>query len=182
MTKTSLLIFHPNLSVSMANKSMRAAADRLEGIESVDMTALYEDGIIDIDAEVDRLLSSDRLILQFPLMWYSTPHLLKIWQNLVLTRMFYSKPEEGEQLRDMPVMLGVTVGNVPEAYGPAGSNMFPLVDLLNPLRATAHRCGWRWGKPFELYCANRLPIEDLEVAAVTYAAAIEEWANGSGAA
>ena len=46
---------------------------------------------IDVDAEVARLLRVERLILQFPINWYSAPPLLKAGQDHVLTRMYYTK-------------------------------------------------------------------------------------------
>jgi putative NADPH-quinone reductase len=53
-------------------------------------------------------------VLQFPIQWYSTPPLLKTWQDTVLTRKFYIHPTEaGERLRDVPVMVAATAGNKP---------------------------------------------------------------------
>jgi hypothetical protein len=81
MTKTLILIFPPDLNRSKANATIAAAAVDLPGVEVVDMQALYPSGQIDVDAEVQRLLSADRLVLQFPVQWYSTPPLLKAWQE-----------------------------------------------------------------------------------------------------
>ena len=43
---------------------------------------------IDIDAEQQRLLDHDVIIFQCPLFWYSTPSLVKEWQDLVLEHGF----------------------------------------------------------------------------------------------
>jgi glutathione-regulated potassium-efflux system ancillary protein KefG len=64
---------------------------------------------------------------------------------------------------------------VPDAYRPGGRNMFPMIELLAPLRATAHRCGLVWADPFVLYQADKLAPEALENAAAGYAAALEAW-------
>ena len=179
MTKTLILLFHRDLSQSRANATLVTAAGRLPGVETVDMQAIYPAGIDifrDGKAEAARLLAADRIVLQCPIQWYSTPALLKAWQDAVLTRMFYLAYEtEGRLLEGTPLMLAVTAGNVPEAYKPGGRNMFPMIELLAPLRATAHRCGLPWGEPFILYQADKLPQAALDAAAADYATALEHW-------
>ena len=178
-TKTLILLFHRDLSQSKANAALTQAAATLSGVEIVDMQALYPDGIDmfrDGEHEARRLLDADRIVLQFPIQWYSTPALLKAWQDAVLTRMFYIAYEtEGRHLEGTPLMLAATAGNVPDAYRPDGRNMFPMIDLLAPLRATANRCGLPWAEPFVLYEADRLPQEALDAATADYVAALEGW-------
>lgn len=179
MTKTLILLFHRDLSRSKANAALSAAAAGVPGVEVVDMQALYPDGIDlvrDGAREAARLLAADRIVLQFPIQWYSTPALLKAWQDAVLTRMFYLAYEaEGRALEGTPLMLAATAGNVPDAYRPGGRNMFAMIDLLAPLRATAHRCGLPWSDPFIVYEADRLRSDALEAAAADYAATLEDW-------
>lgn len=177
MSKTLILLFHPNLSRSKANAALARTAADLPGIEIVDMQALYPAGHIDdVEAEVLRLLSADRLVLQFPVQWYSTPPLLKVWQDSVLSRMFYIAYEtEGRLLEGTPLLVAATAGNVPEAYASAGVNLFPLADLLNPLRATANRCGLPWTHPFLVYAAERLDPEALVLTGRRYAERLMQW-------
>lgn len=179
MTRTLVLLFHPDLGRSRANVVLAKAAAALPGVQVVDMQAACPDGLDlyrDGEAEAARLLAADRIVLQFPVQWYSTPPLLKAWQDAVLTRMFYIAYEaEGRRLEGTPLMIAATAGNVPEAYSPGGSNMFPMIDLFAPLRATAHRCGLDWAKPFILYRADKLSDEDLAAAAAAYAARLTRW-------
>jgi glutathione-regulated potassium-efflux system ancillary protein KefG len=179
MTKTLILLFHRDLSHSKANAALVAAAAKLPDVEIVDMQAAYPNGVDmfrDGEREAVRLLSADRIVLQFPIQWYSTPPLMKAWQDAALTRMFYLAYEaEGRLLEGKPLMLAATAGNVPEAYCPGGSNMFRMIDLLAPLRATAHRCGLVWGEPFVVYRADKLSPEALEAAAADYASALKGW-------
>src|SRR5690606_12806723 len=115
----------------------------LPGISVVDLYGVYPSDQVDTALETQRLLSAKRLVLQFPVQWYSTPALLKTWQDSVLTRMYYSAYEtEGRRLEGMPIMIAATAGNTPEAYSENGANGFALEQLLQPLRATAHRCQW----------------------------------------
>ena len=171
---TLILYFHPEHERSKTNKAMAEAAGALEGVTLVNMGALYPDArAIDVEAEVQRLLSADRLVLQFPIHWYLPPPLLSAWQNVVLTRMFYIKAEEeGARIKDMSILVAATAGNTPEAYSPEGANLFALRDLLKPLHASAHRCGLAWQDPFLVYRANRLDEEGRAEAAAAYAARI----------
>lgn len=183
MTKTLILLFHPDLVHSKANVALAAAAAKLPGVEVVDMPAIYPDGIDlskDGEREALRLLESDRIVLQFPIQWYSTPPLLKAWQDAVLTRMFYIAYEsEGRMLEGTPLMVAATAGNVSDAYRIGGRNMFTMNALFAPLQATAHRCGLPWAEPFVLYQADKLSAEALDAAAVEYAAALKRWIAGS---
>jgi glutathione-regulated potassium-efflux system ancillary protein KefG len=161
MARTCILVFHPDLATSTANAAMAGAAEPLPDTAVIDMTSLYPTGEFDRDAEVDRLLSAGRIVLQFPVQWYATPPLLKAWQDAVLTRMFYLRYEqEGRQIAGKPLLVAATAGNTPEAYSASGVNLFPLGELLRPLEATAHRCGLVWQPPFLVYRANRLTAED----------------------
>ncbi|MCV5747032.1 NAD(P)H-dependent oxidoreductase, partial [Escherichia coli] len=50
----------------------------------VDLYGEYPRFNINIDREQQRLREHDVVIFQFPLYWYSTPAILKEWQDLVL--------------------------------------------------------------------------------------------------
>ncbi|GAB2183796.1 NAD(P)H-dependent oxidoreductase [Roseibium sp. LAB1] len=179
MSNTLVLLFHPDLKQSKANAALAIAAANVDGVNVVDMQAAYPQGLDlfrDGEREAARLLEADRIVLQFPVQWYSTPPLLKAWQDAVLTRMFYiAYEEEGHRLGGTPLMLAATAGNVPEAYGPTGANGFTMDALFAPLRATAHRCGLVWSEPFLLYRANKLSPVELELAAAGYAEALTKW-------
>ncbi|MBS7700882.1 MULTISPECIES: NAD(P)H-dependent oxidoreductase [unclassified Chelatococcus] len=174
--KTLVLMFHPDVNRSRANKALSHAAAALEGVTVADVRADYPDGRIDTDAEVERLLGAQRIVLQFPIQWYSTPPLLKAWQDVVLTRMFYMNYQnEGRLLEGRPLLVAATAGNKASTYAETGSNLCPLEALLSPLRVTAHRCGLAWADPFLLYEANTLPTTALAEAAADYATRLRTW-------
>ncbi|MFC0407342.1 NAD(P)H-dependent oxidoreductase [Roseomonas elaeocarpi] len=170
MTKTLILLCHPDYAASRANKALAGAASALPDVEVVHLDALYPGGRIDAEAEVARLLAARRIVLQFPVQWYSTPPLLKLWQDVVLTRMFYINAEtEGARLAGRPLLVAATAGNRPEAYAASGPNLFPLPELLRPLHATAHRCGLAWQEPFLVFGARTASDDTLAGAATAYA-------------
>ncbi len=175
MTQTLILLFHPDYRSSRANRALAETAGSRPGTSVIDMQALYPDGQVDAEAEAARLLSAERIVLQFPVQWYSTPPLLKAWQDAVLTRMFYIHYEaEGAKLAGRPLLIAATAGNIPEAYTPSGANLFSLGDLLKPLQASAHRCALAWHEPFLIYDARRADTEALEAAAEHYAARLAQ--------
>ena len=182
MSQTLILLFHPDPSHSRANAALAKAASVLPDTQVVDMHALYPGGQVDMfrdgPAEVARLLAADRIVLLFPVMWYSTPPLLKAWQDAVLTRMFYVHPEtEGRGLEGKSLMVATTAGNVLEAYRPGGRNLFTMEALMAPLMATANRCGLTWTAPFVVYQADKLTDEALAAAAGEFQQALQDWAS-----
>ena len=184
MNKTLVLVFHPDLSQSRANAALAERARALSGVEVVNMQATYPTGIDmrrDGEREAKRLLEAERIVLQFPIQWYSTPPLLKAWEDAVLTRMFYIAYEaEGRLLEGTPLMVAGTAGNSAEAYRPGGANMFAIADMFTPLRATANRCGLIWTEPFVVYRADKLSADEIENAGENYAAALTNWIVNSG--
>ena len=54
----------------------------MEGVTFVDLYAEYPRFEIDVDREQARLLAHDVIVFQNPLFWYSTPAILKEWQDL----------------------------------------------------------------------------------------------------
>lgn len=170
MPKTLILIFHPDFSHSRANRALAETAARAADTETFDVQSAYPDAKINIDREVERLLAADRIVFQFPIQWYSAPPIFQAWQNAVLTQMFYINYEtEGRLLEGKQLLVAVTAGNTPTAYTPQGANLLPLREILNPLRATANRCGLQWSEPFIFYEAMKATDEQLQAGSQRYA-------------
>ena len=173
VSETLVMLFHPNFAQSRAN---RALVEGLRGLNQVELIDYYAEGQFDSQREVDRLLKAKRLIWQFPLQWYSTPSLMKEWQDQVLTRMVYLKyAEEGSRLLGKPLAVVATAGNLRDAYRSDGSNLFPLEQLLRPLEVTAHRCGLKWRPPHLIYRAHQMQSDELESAVRAYREYVQNW-------
>lgn len=177
MTRTLILVFHPDLARSRANAALARAAAAEPGVDVIDLQALYPDGL-DMSRhgadEAARLLSADRIVLQFPVQWYAAPPLLKSWQNAVLTRMFYVHADtEGDELIGTPLMVAATAGNTPDAYGRGGANHFTMDELMAPLKAMALRCGLPWHSPHVVFRADKLDSAALDAAGNGYVRALE---------
>lgn len=187
MTKTLILVFHRDLTQSKANAALANAAASVDGTEIVHMQTRYPDGNIDMFTDADRdaqmLLDADRIVLQFPIQWYSTPALLKAWQDAVLTRMYYVFAEtEGDQLVGTPLLVAATAGNVPAAYTRDGQNHYSVDEILTPLKATAYRCGLPWHDPYIVFTADKLDDAGLAAAADGYTALLRTFIAATPAA
>lgn len=68
--KTVINLFHPHFDQSRVNKALIRGLD-----SSITVRNLYDhypDFKIDVDGEQRVLTNYDRVILQFPMLWYST--------------------------------------------------------------------------------------------------------------
>lgn len=157
-SKVLLLFAHPSLDRSEVNVDLLKASRNLEGVTVVDLYAEYPDYRIDIEREQQRLRDHDALVFMFPLYWYSTPALLKEWQDLVLEYGF-AYGAEGNALRDKLFMCAITAGGSESAYRAEGYNHFTLRQLLTPLEQTANLVGMRFLPPYALF-GSRTALEE----------------------
>lgn len=132
------------------NTKLLQASRKIGEITVVDLYGEYPDYRIDIEREQQRLRGHDVLVFMFPLYWYSTPALLKEWQDLVLEYDFaYST--EGTALHGKLFVCAITAGGGEQAYQTDGYNHFTLRQLLAPLEQTASLIGMRYLAPFALF-------------------------------
>jgi len=148
-----VLFAHPSLTRSEANRPLLAAARALDGVTCVDLYAEYPAFEIDIDREQQRLRAHDVVCFQHPLYWYSTPAILKEWQDLVLEHGF-AYGAGGTALHGKLFFSACTAGGPEAAYCAEGYNHFTIRELLQPLEQTAYLCGMTYLPPFALFGAR----------------------------
>lgn len=148
-----LLFAHPSIDRSEVNVELLAASQATPGVTVVDLYREYPNLQIEIDREQRRLLSHDVIVFMFPLYWYSTPSLLKEWQDLVLEYGF-AYGEGGEALQGKVMLCSLTAGGPEDAYCTQGCNGYSLRELLRPLEQTARLCGMHFLAPFALFGAR----------------------------
>ena len=156
MAKLIVYYAHPGHKHSHVNKFMARAAEALDGISFVDLYRDYPRFDIDTDREQQRLLDHDVFLFQFPLFWYSTPSILKEWQDLVLEHGF-AYGSGGDRLAGKRMMLAITAAGPEDAYSPGGYQHYPLRDFLRPLEQTARLCSMRFAAPYVLYSSLKAP-------------------------
>ena len=154
LTRRVLILFaHPSLDRSEVNYPMLEAAQGLRGVTLVDLYAEYPDYQIDIDREQRRLVEHDVIVFQHPLYWYSTPALLKEWQDLVLEDGFAYGPE-GRALHGKIFFCALTAGGREAAYRGEGYRHYTIRELLHPLEQMARLCGMIYLPSFALFGAR----------------------------
>ncbi|WP_120946070.1 MULTISPECIES: NAD(P)H-dependent oxidoreductase [Helicobacter] len=165
---TLVVLAHPDLAHSRVNKALKEAIANTE-VEISDLYALYPDFNIDVQAEQAKLLKAQKVVLQFPMFWYSSPPLLKKYFDNVLTYGF-AYGSKGEALAGKAFALAISLGAREEDL----SGEFSLERILTPFKATAHFVQMRYSKPFVIYNTARLDGVDLQVQAQAYQA----WLKG----
>ena len=153
-----VLLAHPSLDRSEVNRPMADAVVDIDGITLIDLYAEYPDFQIDIDREQQRLLSNDVIVFQHPLYWYSTPAILKEWQDLVLEHGF-AYGSKGTALHGKIFFNALTAGGIEAAYRAEGYNHFTIRELLHPLEQTAVLCGMTYLPPFALF-GSRTAVDE----------------------
>jgi glutathione-regulated potassium-efflux system ancillary protein KefG len=147
-----VVIAHPAMERSRANRALAAAAQGAPGVAVVDLYEAYPDFMIDVRTEQERLVGCRAVVVQFPLYWYSTPALLKEWFDLVWLHGF-AYGRGGTALKGKRMMAACSTGGRAQAYGRKGSNRFTIEEFLRPLEQTAALCGMDWEPPFVLHAA-----------------------------
>jgi putative NADPH-quinone reductase len=148
-----LIMAHPSIGRSEVNSPLFEEAKKIKGVTCVDLYAEYPTFNINIDKEQKRLLEHDVIVFQFPLYWYSTPALLKEWQDLVLEYGF-AYGNEGESLHGKHLLCSVSAGGAQDAYQTDGFNHFTSSELLRPLEQMANLLGMNYVPPFVLFGAR----------------------------
>ena len=159
--KVLLLFAHPSQERSEINTPMFKLASKIDGVTAIDLYREYPTFRIDVDKEQQRLLAHDIVIMQFPLYWYSTPALLKEWQDLVLEYGF-AYGHEGTMLHGKTLLCAITAGGAEAAYRKEGYNHFTIRELLHPLEQTASLTGMRYLAPFTLFSSRTAAEESRD--------------------
>lgn len=137
--QTLVIISHPTIEDSNAQQFLRESTPA-EGVTRHHLEAAYPDGKIDVEYEQHLLLQYDRILFQFPFYWYSSPALLKHWQDLVLTEGFaYGK--NGNRLSGKEFGLILSTGIHESEYRAGGREGYTISELTRPYQAMATKCG-----------------------------------------
>ena len=158
-TRKILLLFaHPAQERSEINCRLFERARNTVGVTAVDLYAQYPTLYIDVTAEQHRLIEHDILIFQFPFYWYSTPPILKVWQDLVLEYGF-AYGSSGDKLTGKTFLCATSTGAPEQSYQHDGFNRFTLRELLRPLEQTANCCRMIPIAPFVIH-SSRTAVDE----------------------
>lgn len=172
MSRILILFAHPALEKSRVHNRLVDAVPGREEITFHDLYEAYPRMDVDVSREQQLLLDHDVVVLQFPFYWYSTPPVLKQWQDLVLEH-GWAYGSRGTALQGKTLLCAVSTGGRAEAYAPEGYNRFTVRQLLAPVEQTARLCGMRFLPPWVVYGTHRLDEGGIRRAAELYSVLLD---------
>lgn len=176
--KILILFAHPALEKSRINKYLIDGMEEIKGLTFHDLYQHYPDLDIDVELEQKLLLDNDIIIFHHPFYWYSTPAILKEWQDLVLTH-GWAYGSQGKALEGKYFFNVVTTGGKEEAYQQGGHNNFTMKQFLAPLQQTANLCKMKFLPPFTIHGSLSISKEKLDKHKEQLFMLFEKMINGS---
>ena len=107
LRKVVILLAHPNIKGSQANKALIDAVSDIEGVAVFNLYELSEDIAFNVDEWSKIISDASAVIYQFPFYWMSAPSLLKKWQDEVFTHLSKTPAVAGK-----PLMIVTTTGSL----------------------------------------------------------------------
>lgn len=164
MKEILFILAHPHLSQSRLNRAMVDAAQCVPGVRIHDLYREYPDFKIDVRREQALLTQHDIVVFQFPFYWYSSPSLLKEWQDVVLEWGF-AYGREGLALKGKRTFCSVTTGGPEFAYQAGARNNFTMTEFLRPFQQTFQVCHMIYEHPYLVQGSHQLSEHDLALKA-----------------
>lgn len=161
--KTLLILAHPSLESSGANRVLIESIRGAQDVEIRDLYALYPAGNIDVQAEQEAISGASRLVFQYPTYWYSTPPLLKQWLDEVLEYGWAYGTQFALEGKSLQVVT--TAGAPAESYTPLEENRngygVTMDEILSPVRTTARYLKMQWTQPLVVFKATAETARDM---------------------
>jgi glutathione-regulated potassium-efflux system ancillary protein KefG len=167
MARVLILFAHPALEKSRIHRRLIREVPAQPGLTFHDLYEAYPAFDIDVPREQQLLLDHDLIVMQHPFFWYSTPPLLKQWEDLVLEH-GWAYGSQGNALRGKRMLSLISAGGGAPAYQHQGYNRFTIRELLAPIEQTAYLCKMHYLPPYIVHGAHRMDAPDIELAAARY--------------
>ncbi|WP_076460061.1 NAD(P)H-dependent oxidoreductase [Limosilactobacillus caccae] len=157
--KTLVIVAHPQLDSSATEAFFKTAARQADNVTWHELTIPF-----DVVHEQQLLHSANRIILQFPMYWYSAPAILKQWLDEAwTTTLTTNRLVKGHELG-----IVVTVAHPAQAFMPGASQQFTIAELLRPYQALAHATGMKYLPPLPVYQFAQQSDEQRQLLFIRY--------------
>lgn len=160
MKKILILFAHPAYQKSRINKILIQGLIDIEGITFHDLYQHYPEMDIEVKNEQELMDEHDILIFHHPLYWYSSPAILKEWQDLVLEH-GWAYGGQGKALKNKLFLQVITAGGDRAAYQKDGYNRFSIRQLLSPFEQTANLCQMKFLPPLVIHGTHSISKEEV---------------------
>lgn len=161
MKKILILFAHPALQKSRVNRVLIGGMDEIEGVTFHDLYQAYPEIDIEVQREKELLGQHDIIVFHHPFFWYSTPPILKEWQDLVLEH-GWAYGSKGNALKGKLFFNMITSGGRGEAYTEQGYNNFTIRQLLAPIEQTVNLCKMIFLPPYVIHGTHSISGESIQ--------------------
>lgn len=163
--KTLVILAHPDIKSSRINKALKTAA--LEsGVSMSELYEKYPNFNLDVKEEQELLVAHDRIVLQFPCFWYSSPPLLKKYFDDIFTYGF-AYGRDGKALQGKEFGLSMSFG-AEEGEFFKGNVGYSIDEILTPFKCSIKFIGGKFIKPFFVFDAQSLSEKALQESTKAY--------------
>lgn len=162
-----LIIFsHTFWQDSKVNKALLESAKTFSNATIHNLSLVYQNNVIDVESEIALLKDSQKIIFQFPLFWFSTPSIMKEWQDRVLTNILYGT--DSKLLHGKKFQIITTLGGAKDSYD--GHHGYSLDTILSPITSAFKYCGCEILHTFAIFSAKQdmLPLQEYEQVIQSY--------------
>ncbi|WP_411343758.1 NAD(P)H-dependent oxidoreductase [Paenibacillus sp. WLX1005] len=168
--KTLIVVAHPNLHESRINKRWLQELEQYSDRLTIhNLYEQYPDSKLDIAREQTLLEQHDRIILQFPLYWFSSPPLLKQWLDEVFLE-DWAYGTDIELFHSKTISVAISAGSRESDYQMDRKYRYDIHHILSPFEVTTRYLNAQYREPFVLYAAgSHLSDDALEDSAKRYA-------------
>lgn len=128
--KTLVIVAHPEIKESSTQLFLKEIAIKHEGITWLE---LNNASINNVEKNRSLLKENQRIIFQFPLLWYSAPGILFEWLRLNI------KQTDDTWLAEKELGIVVNIGQAAKNYRIGASEQNSLSSLLSPLGSLANK-------------------------------------------
>lgn len=167
MARILILFAHPALERSRVNRVLIQPAKAIDDVTVRDLYELYPELDISARDEQAALLEHDIIVLHHPFYWYSSPAIIKEWQDLVLVH-GWAYGSEGDALRGKTMLNAVTTGGGRDAYQHGGYNQYTMREFMRPFERTARLCGMEYLPPFVAHASHSMTVDAARAHAEEY--------------
>jgi len=158
--KILILFAHPALQRSRVNRRLITYVRDIEGVTFHDLYEAYPDFHIHIKREQDLLVKHDIIVLHHPILWFSTPAIIKEWFDLVLVH-GWAFGREGKALQGKKLLSVISTGGRESLYQKNGFHGHKIGEFLFPIKQTARVCKMDYLPPFVVHGTHTLTPEEI---------------------
>ena len=172
MKKTIIILAHPDIENSKMNKGLLEEVKKHPEIKIHDIYKLYSNYNFNMPIpakeEHDLLQQYERIVLQFPLFWYSSPPLLKKWIDDVLQDGLFP------WLKEKELSVAVTTHAPIHEHTPWGHASRHITEFLLPFVQIAKYTKMKFVPAFAVHGAEEITEEELRQKSKEYVTMLQQ--------